>query len=171
MRSEADTPIDERFLMVLGRLNHELVQELDSRIVPEQIEALRGRGRYTPEIEARLKQYNDRDKSEETAIVTLYAYADIPLGRRYETLWRRDGTSQRFEADCVVEHALFSGWFPADMIDHGHKHILIVRMSESVADALPVFDDWDQIGIEDWRFGLSDRNVAETLPTANKMLR
>ena len=169
MRSEADTPIDQQFLMVFGRLSQKLIEELDIKIVPEQIEALRGRGCYTPQIEERLERYNDRNRFGETAIVTLYAYADIPLGRRYQTLWPRDNTSEPLDADCVVEHALFSGWFPAEMINHGHKHILIVRIAENAANQLPVFDSWDQIGIEDWSFGISDRDVAEIRHTANRV--
>ena len=161
MRSEADTPIEQQFLMVFGRLGKELIQDLDDKIVPDWIERLRGSDRITPEIQECVERYNDRERSGETAIFTLYSYADILLGRRYETLWLRHNPSELLAADCVIEHVLIEGWFPAPMIEHGHKHILFVRIAENVAGRLPVFNQWDQIGNADWMFGLSDRIVAQ----------
>ncbi len=157
MRSETNTLIEQQFLMVFGRLGKELIQDLDDKI----IERLRGGDRIIPEIRECVERYNDRERSGETAIFTLYAYADISLGRRYETLWLRHNPSELLAADCVIEHILFEGWFPAPMIEHGHKHILFVRMAENVAGRLPVFNKWDQIGNAVWMFGISDRIVAQ----------
>jgi hypothetical protein len=168
MRSEADTPNNERFLMLLGRLADNLIEELDSEMIPKLAEQMRDRGTFTPDHEAQLGRFEARTKTGETAIFTLYAYADIPLGRRYDNLWSRYETSECIDADCVVDHAIFNGLFPVEAIAHGHKHILFVRISEAAAKRLPTFTDWDQIGVEDWSFGLSDREVANTHRNANK---
>ena len=168
MRSEADTPNNERFLMILGRLADNLVDELDSEMIPKLAQEMRDRGTFTPDQEAQLERFEARTKTGEIAIFTLYAYADSPLGRRYDKLWSRYETGESIDADCVVDHAIFNGLFPVERIAHGHKHILFVRISEVAAKRFPIFTDWDQIGVEDWSFGLSDREVASIQRNANK---
>ena len=170
MRSEADTPSDQRFLMLMGRLSPAMIKELDDRIIPKQIEDLTRRGKMTAEIEERLRVYNSRDRSHDVAFYTLYSYADIPVGRRYDTIWSRENPEDRANVDCTIDHALFEGWFPTDIVGHGHKHVLFLRFSGETPDLIPTFQTWDEIGVEDWQYGLSDHAVAEERAVANKQL-
>ena len=168
MRSEADTPTDQRFLMLMGRLSPAMIKELEDQIIPEHIKRLTQNGLMTRELEKSLREYNSRDRSRDAAFYTLYAYADIPLGRRYDSIWSRQNPEAYAKVDCRIEHALIEGWFPADVVDHGHKHVLFLRFAGEVPVDIPTFQTWRDIGITDWTHALSDSSVTEERVAANK---
>jgi hypothetical protein len=89
MRSEADTPIEQQFLMILGRLSDGMIRQLEKEQMPFWLERARGRGE--DRILAQWERFSKRDRTQDHAFYTLYAYADIPLGRRYDCVFHRDG--------------------------------------------------------------------------------
>ena len=163
MRSEDETPIYQRFFMIMGRLAPSLIKELDDHVVPDGIRRLRERGPLDPAVEARLHAYVQRDRSRDVAFYTSYAYADIPLGRKYPVIWNKNDPSDCLAVDCELEHALFKGWFPVDAIGHGHPHILFLRFTGDTPNCIPVLSHWAGPGALDWEYGLSDSAIPELL--------
>ncbi len=101
--------------MILGRLSEAMIRELEDEKMPFWIDRARQRGE-----EGLLAQWEDfarRDRRRDRAFYTLYAYADIPLGRRYDSVFHRDG-GPAFRTGCSIEHALSEGWFPAEEVGH-----------------------------------------------------
>ncbi len=162
MRSEADTPVEQRFLMVLGRLSEGMVRQLEEEEMPLWLERARGRGEDSNL--APWERFSKRDRSQDHAFYTLYAYADIPLGRRYDCVFQRDG-GPAIRVSCRVDHAVFEGGFPTDQVEHGHKHVVFLSFDGPLPKCIPTFQRWEEVGQDDWQFALCDHTTYDARKT------
>ena len=168
MLSEADTPIEQQFLMILGRLSDDMIRQWEKERMPFWL--VRARGRGEDRILAQWERFSKRDRTQDHAFYTLYAYADIPIGRRYDCVFHRNG-GPAIRTNCRIVHAIFEGWYPTEQVEHGHKHIVFLQFHGDPPDCFPAFKRWEDIGQEDWRYGLCDQATYDARRTANEHAR
>jgi hypothetical protein len=166
MRSEVDTPIEQRFLMVLGKLSDHMIRQLEQEQMPFWLERARQRG--DKGILAQWERFSNRDRTKDHAFYTLYAYADIPLGRRYDCFFPKH-SGPPVPTNCTIEHIIFEGWFPIEEIGHGHKHIVFLRFDGVPSESVPVFADWEEVGQADWQFGLCDQATYDARRSSSEL--
>jgi len=160
MQAEADTPLADRWLMIVGKLSDAMIREMEQRRMP------RRRKRCDSCALDVREHFRNRDRAKDWALYTLYAYADIPLGRRYNCLFhvgdRVDRCTDPVPIDCSIEHAVLvigGAMIPVPQLEHGHKHILFLSVRDSIPSCIPEFERWDDMGEADCLFGLGDRTV------------
>jgi len=160
MRSENDTPVEQRFLMILGRLSGAMIQEMDDKLLPPGIERIRELGNMTDDLETAIGAYYSRDKSHDTAFLTSFAYADLPIGKHYDALWSRKAPHEPIEVRATIQHAIFDGTFPSTGLDHGHRHVVFLKLEGCIPDCIPTYGSFADITPYDWEFGLSSLETA-----------
>ena len=156
MRRESDTPLDQRYLMILGRLSKKMVREIEKKYIPGYYARLKKKGLLTPDLEELYQKFNSRDRTLDYAVSSIHAYADIPLNREYGVIRNRDNPENSIHVRCEVEHILFNAWYPSAEIQHGHKHILFLKIDDAELDCFPLFDTWEDLCSSDWKYALSD---------------
>ena len=165
MRPESDTPLDERYLMILGRLSRKMVKGIEEQHIREHHTRLKKKGLLTPHLEELFQKFNSRDRSLDCAVFSIHAYANIPLGREYNLIWNRNNPENSIQLRCRLEHILFNAWYPVAEIQHGHKHVLFLTIDDTEIDCFPIFDTWEELTSSDWNYALSDslglQNTAE----------
>lgn len=154
MRSEKEIPIENHCLMILGKLSNALIRQIEEGI-PQWMERMQGK--MGPSALAAKDRFNSRDKADDRAFYTLYAYADIPLGRRYDCLFRKDGRPESVSVDCTIEHIIFESWFPVGKLEKGHKHVVFLSFDSAIPECIPTFECWEDVGQNDWLYGLCDQ--------------
>jgi hypothetical protein len=142
--------------MIKCRLGNSLIRDLDERIIPKFISDLKKRVRGQPDAgrQAVIDQYFNRDKSQDDAYVTTYAYADVGRGRKFGHLFHRDLRNQATVVDCTIDHIIYEAWIPVPSIEHGHKHALFLRFKDGPPSCIPTYGTWDEVGKSDWIYGL-----------------
>ena len=104
-------------------------------------------------------------KPNEIVVLTMYAYDDIPLPKRFGTIFQIDNTSNYIHLDYIVTQAVFNGWMPVNEISRGHKHICIIEFPNEMPDiflSVPLFDETLQKGIQ---LGFCDQTDFESIQT------
>jgi hypothetical protein len=120
MRSEAETPIKERYLAIEGRASAATVKEIGAglpSLVPEHSEVL---------------------------FVT-FAYADLPFPKRYEVVFPKGRPQDGVRCSSVIVAATQQFNKPFPEIPHGWKTICVVHFPAGVpqmVSQLPVVDAW-----------------------------
>jgi len=165
--SEADIKLDERFLMISDILAEPLIDELDGKLVPESMEALRKRGVRDDSIDLAAKAYLERSRTKnELTCYTLYAYADIPIGKRFDVVFDARAT-QYSEGRLYLKHVILclGGFLPSTETCRGRKHICIFEVPDGVPDLLQDVaksTTWKDFHCA-FRFGLADADAWNVL--------
>ncbi len=87
---------------------------------------------------------NWHKKCNEIAVLTIYAYADISLPKKFDTIFDIEHPANFLNIGFLVTQVVFNGWTPFNQISHGHKHVTIIQFDEAVPhifNFLPVFGD------------------------------
>ncbi len=79
---------------------------------------------------------NLQPSGKELAVVTLYAYADMPLPITFDTLFIIEKPEIYTEAAFTVKMSIINGWIPVDQIAHGHKHVLVLKFEDTIPEIL-----------------------------------
>jgi len=86
------------------------------------------------------------ERPENSAILFLsYAFADIPIGRRYKILFPKDHPALAVSTECDILAVTQQFAKPLDCIPHGWKTICLVRFLAVIPEmirALPTVDAW-----------------------------
>jgi len=78
----------------------------------------------------------------EIVILSLYAYADIPLPKQYDIIFQIGRPENHMPIEYTITQAIINGWTSVDQLDHGHKHITVVQFPTgipSIFEILPAF--------------------------------
>jgi hypothetical protein len=117
---EEKVQMDQRFLMVQGHLSERCLDYARAALPPR--------------------------RPENSAILFLsYAYADIPIGRRYKILFPKDHPELAVPTDCEILAVTQQFSKPFDCIPHGWKTICLVRFATDIPEmirTLPTIDGW-----------------------------
>jgi hypothetical protein len=143
MRSEENTPPEERYLGIEGRASTKAL------------------GLVRPGLPA-LFPINS-----EVLFVT-FAYADLPLGKRFEIVFPRNRPENGARCESRVLAATQQFIHPFTEIPHGWKTICLVQFPEGIPDfirKLPAVDAWYQN--KDW-IGICDRVTWDLLRTSSR---
>ncbi|WP_153797014.1 hypothetical protein [Foetidibacter luteolus] len=109
-------------------------------------------------VKADVKTFmNDKEKDElyykfidwekqanEMMVLTMHAYADISLPKKFDTAFQINKPHNYVEATITINQAIINGWTSVNQIAHGHKHIIIIDFQSSVPNIfnlLPAFGD------------------------------
>ena len=75
-------------------------------------------------------------KENEVAVVTTYAYADFTLPKQFDCIFSYDNAEVYVQTKFTLTHSVLNGWYPTDTIDHGHKHLCVLRFEKGIPDIL-----------------------------------
>ncbi len=88
----------------------------------------------------------------EVAVLTAYAYADLPLPKTYDTIFVYKEPTNVIYVPYTITQAVFNGWTAIDHLSHGHKHVIVLQFLggvPSICGRLPAFrvdHGWDFSG-------------------------
>lgn len=120
MRSEIDTPIEQRFLCIEGKVSLASL-ELIKRSLPSS-------------------------HLTDTIIVFVgYAYADIPLTKRFEVLFPKGRPKDGIRCECQIIAVTQEFGKSFTDVPHGWKTICVIQFADSIPpmiNQLPVVDAW-----------------------------
>jgi hypothetical protein len=78
----------------------------------------------------------------EMVVLSLYAYADMPIPKQYNIIFQIGQPENYISADFTITQAIINGWTSVRELGYGHKHIIIIQFPKgipSIFDILPVF--------------------------------
>jgi hypothetical protein len=84
-----------------------------------------------------------KKKATEIIALTMHAYADILLPKRFDIAFQIDNPDNYITGSFVINQAIINGWTSVHQIDHGHKHIVVIEFAETIPkifNLLPSFD-------------------------------
>ena len=90
-----------------------------------------------------------KQATNEIAVLTTYAYADIPLPKKYDAIFLYNHPENVINVNYTVTQAVINGWTAVEQLDHGHKHVVIIQFHDgipSICESLPAFrvgQGWD----------------------------
>ncbi len=87
---------------------------------------------------------NWQKKENELLVLTMYAYADIPLPKTFDTAFEIDKPDNFVHVDYTITQTVFNGWMPRTEIARGHKHICVIEFGKEIPgifNSLPLFDE------------------------------
>lgn len=114
-----------------------------------------------------FKFINWRKKDNEFAVLTMYAYEDIQLPKKFDILFQIDRPNNFIHQDFAITQAVFNGWTPLSQISKGHKHICIVEFYNDIPDivnSIPFFGKKETLK-NGFQLGFCDRNDFESIKT------
>jgi hypothetical protein len=117
---EESTPIDQRYLMIEGHLS-ERALDVVRKGLPQA-------------------------RPENSAIMFFsFAFADIPIGRRFKVIFPKDHPELAVPTDCEILAVTPQYAKPFDCIPHGLKSVCLVRFLTGIPEivrAQPAVDGW-----------------------------
>jgi hypothetical protein len=130
MRQEAFVPLADRYLMVASRLSPQSVERLDLVTVPEAVR--RCGERLGEKAAGTVWRYLQRPRHPEAIhLVVIAAYADLPLGKEYDILFRLRPPHDPEPTRAVLCHVVNWG-LPWHEVSHGHHQICVFEFPEGV---------------------------------------
>lgn len=106
-------------------------------------------------------------KKTETEIVVLamYAYDDILLPKKYNTVFQIGKPGNFVNPDFTITQAILNGWASVNQMSKGHKHICVIQMenaADSIFNLLTYFDP-KKTGHGNIQLGFCDKNDFEEI--------
>ena len=139
MRSENDTPIDQRYLTIAGTLSKE-------RFNREKQSAIK----FCTEFPDRLSESNKEalemlatfSLSENyRAFIIMSCYADIPPFRSYGKIFKITDHSIHISTTAILQFGIFWHKLPILSLEHGHHQVAIFNFPDDVPpiiETLPI---------------------------------
>jgi len=94
---------------------------------------------------------NWQKKENELVVLTMYAFDDILLPKKFDTIFQIENPNNFIQVDFTVTQAIVNGWTPLNQISRGHKHICIIEFYNDIPAILhlvPLFDETLQGGVQ-----------------------
>ena len=120
MRSEADTPVEQRYLWLEGKVSPASLDLIKSGLPTER-------------------------PAHVEALFVGFAYADLPLPKRFDFVFLRGRPQEGVPCECRVTAATQQFGIELPEVPHGWKTICIVHFPTGVPELvrqLPTVDDW-----------------------------
>jgi hypothetical protein len=97
---------------------------------------------------------------------TGYRYCDTSIPKSYNFLLDFESPEGGHEINATIKYAIWNGYLPLDILDHGHKTICIISFDDKIPTELDSLLDWDN-----WladkssrlRFGLCDKREKDQI--------
>jgi hypothetical protein len=122
MRSEAETPIEERYLWLEGRVSPPSMDVIKAGLPPT--------------------------RPADTEVVFVgFAYADLPFSKRFDVVFPTGKPQDGVHCECRIIAATQQFSKPLPEIPHGWKTICVVHFARGIPELirqLPVVDSWYQ---------------------------
>ena len=141
MQTVAATPPSERFLLLSARFSERGVDAVRTWVRDRAVKPDRP-------LDATIERFMSASLSDHVVVMTLYAYADIPVGEVYDTAFAiRDGLNPEGTPEptrMTIDHVVWEFGVPTPSVGHGHKHVLAMRFDGELPPAiskLPCVDD------------------------------
>jgi hypothetical protein len=112
-----------------------------------------------------------RQRPNEIVVLTMYAYADIELPKRFDTVFEIENPDNFEEVSVQIRYAIFNGYAPVDLISHGHKHILVLEFIDSVPaifNLLQPFNDKTRMSASEGQLGLCSKSDFQAIKNTLK---
>ena len=77
-----------------------------------------------------------RKKENEIAVFTLYAYADLNVPKKFDTIFYHYDPKQFLRIDYELTQSIYEAWLPLDTVENGHKHICVFSFDKTLPDML-----------------------------------
>ena len=122
MRSEADTPVDQRYLLLEGRPSSSSMEWI------------------------KLGLPSMRPSNSEVVFVS-FAYADLPFTKQFDVVFPRNRPKDGVRCGCRVVAATQQFSKPFSVVPHGWKTVCLIEFLGGVPELvqrLPVVDGWYQ---------------------------
>lgn len=110
-------------------------------------------------------------KSEnEILVLTMYAYDDISLPKKYETVFQIDKPGSFVHLDFTITQAVLNGWTAVHKINRGHKHICVLQFDKPVDSIFSLLSNFcpEQTAHNNIQLGFCDKNDFEEIKTRLK---
>lgn len=89
-------------------------------------------------------EFIDWKKTEtEIVVLTMYAYDDISLPKKYNTVFQIDKPNNFVDLDFTITHAVLNGWTGVNQISRGHKHICVIQFDKAVHSIFNLLTHFD----------------------------
>jgi hypothetical protein len=157
-----EVPPSERYLMILGRLGGALIRDLDEVHIPQFIESQKKRG-FPCTDQTAIDRYFSRNRDQDDAYCTLYAYDNLSIDTAFDRLFLRDRTSESIGINCSIRHVVYEAWVPMSSVERGHKHILFLHFAEGPPDCIQTYETWKDLIDARWKYGILERLERDTL--------
>ena len=103
----------------------------------------------------------------EIVVLTMYAYDDISLPKKYDTVFQIDKPSNFVNLDFTITQAVLNGWTGVNQISRGHKHICVIQFNkpaDGIFRLLTYFDPKRTV-LDNIQLGFCDKNDFEEIKT------
>jgi hypothetical protein len=124
MLAESESKISQRFLQTDCRFGTEAIEIWQSES--------RSRCSKKEKDDAYLKYIHWKEKHNEIALFTLYAYADLKVPKEFSCIFDYRNPERFFESKMNLTQSILEAWYPINTIDHGHKHLAIFKFEEEI---------------------------------------
>jgi hypothetical protein len=128
MIEERKVLINERFLIIDSYFLKETIDEIKAYLLAGHVKVIYQEGHD--------KFINWQPNSREIALLSMYAYADFEIPRAFDIIFELNNPDNFIEVHCTITQAIFNGWAAVDSVEHGSKHVIIVRFEAEIPDFL-----------------------------------
>ncbi len=103
----------------------------------------------------------------EIVVLTMYAYDDILLPKKYNIVFQIDKPSNFVNLDFTITQAIWNSWTGVNKISRGHKHICVIRFDKAVDNIFNLLTYFDpkRTVHDNIELGLCDKNDFEEIKT------
>ena len=110
---------------------------------------------------------NWQKSDNEIVILTMYAYNDILLPKKYDTVFQIDKPANFVHTDFTITQAVLNGWKSVNQFSRGHKHICVIQFNKAVDNIFSLLTHFDpkQPANDNIQLGFCDENDFEEIKT------
>jgi hypothetical protein len=101
----------------------------------------------------------------EIVVLTMYAYDDILLPKKYGTVFQIDKPTNFVHTDFIITQAVLNGWTGVNKISRGHKHICVIQFNKAVDNIFSLLTHFspEQTTYNNIQLGLCGKNDFEEI--------
>jgi hypothetical protein len=113
---------------------------------------------------------NWQKSNNEIVVLTMYAYDDILLPKKYDTVFQIDKPTNFTHTDFIITQAVLNGWTGVNQISKGHKHICVIQFNRTVDNIFSLLTHFspEQTAYNIIQLGFCDENDFEEIKTRLK---
>jgi len=132
MQTETQAESYERYLFAYGYFSDELIAAYKEKCM--------ARHEGKPKSEVYQNFINWVRQENEIAVFTLYAYADLQVPKTFDIIFQIDNPENYVKEEYLLTQSIFEAWFPSESIDHGHKHLCILKFNGKIPAIMKLLD-------------------------------
>ena len=157
MQTETEVKASERYLLCNYAFSDQMIERIKTDVRSFMADKKKD--------DNYLKFINWQKQENDIVVLTLYAYDDILLPKKYDTVFQIDKPSNFANRSFTITQAVLNGWTPVNQIAKGHKHICIIQLDKEVSsifNSVALFDSKEALQ-DKFRLGFCDMNNFEAI--------